>query len=326
VDTAAARAPASRWIRFISRPAGDGLALAVAVLHEVTAMVLAYRSDEDVLQARLGALLDERSVEVARTSDQLRDVYARRMARTVTGSVAAIGGAAVLLGGAAHCLLRGSWFFGPLQHSSAVLTPILLGSMAATALAYLPAYDLAKHSFNRALEGDLSLSGSARIDLVRVERAQPRRIARRLIEAGERASASLPLLGAALLAPLAIHFLVVLFFSAGHLARELGAFDGWIGMSAPTAGFAHLVLAILAVRFGNKVGEKSTEELAAKPAQEGWSALKITALAGLVPGAVLILIPPILISVTGLLFIPLSYYAVTRSIVRERQALAALSE
>lgn len=288
-------------------------------------MVLAYRSDEDVLKARLSALLDERSAEVANTSDRLRDVYAKRMARAVSGGVAAIGGAAVLLGGAARGLRSHSWFGMGHEHSGA-LTPILLGSMAAAALSYLPARELAKRGFRRALEGELSLSGSARIDLVRVERAQPRRLARRLVEAAERASASLPLLGMALLAPLSIHFVVALALSGGHLERWIEGFDAWISMSAAIAGFAHLVLAILAIRFGSKIGEKSTEELDAHPAQEGWSAVKITALASLVPGVVLYLVPPILISLTGLLFVPLSYAAVTRALVRERQALDALPE
>ncbi len=72
-------------------------------------MVLAYRSDEDVLQARLSALLDERSAEVARSADGLRSVYARRVARAVSGGVAALGGAAVLLCGAAECVASGSW-------------------------------------------------------------------------------------------------------------------------------------------------------------------------------------------------------------------------
>ncbi len=97
-------------------------------------------------------------------------------------------------------------------------------------------------------------------------------------------------------------------------------------MSTPIAGFAHLVLAILGGRYGSKLGEKSTDEIAAKPAQAGWSALCWTALAGMLPGAILILIPPLLIGFTGLVFIPLSFYGVSRAVVRERRALEALGE
>lgn len=291
-------------------------------------MVLAYRSDEDVLQARLSALLDERGAEVDRTAGILRDVYARRVARAVSGAVAALGGAAVLICGAAECLASGGWMpHSQSGHENGPFTQLLLGSVAASALAYLPARALAALRFDRALRDDLSLSGSVRIDLVRVERAQPRRIARRLIEGCEPLSASLPLIGSALLAPLALHFLVWFLFSKGDsFARNVEQFDTWIAMSAPIAGFAHLVLALLGGRYGSKLGEQRTDEIAAKPARAGWSALGWTALAGMFPGAILILVPPLLIGFTGLVFIPLSYYAVSRAVVRERSALEALGE
>ncbi len=289
-------------------------------------MVLAYRSDEDVLQARLSALLDERSAEVARSAEVLRGVYARRVARAVSGGVAALGGAAVLLGGAVQWL-SGRSLFSLHPQPGGPLTRILLGSMAASALAYLPARALAASAFSRALRDDLSLSGSVRIDLVRVERAQPRRIARRLIEETEAMSASLPLIGAALLAPLALHLVVWLLFSSGdHLAPSLEQFDAWIAMSAPIAGFAHIVLAVRASRYGKVLGEMPTAALVARPAKEGWAALALTAASGFFPGAVLILIPPLVIGLTGLSFIPLSFYAISRAVVRERDAVDALGE
>jgi hypothetical protein len=289
-------------------------------------MVLAYRSDEDVLQARLGALLDERSAEVARAAESLGGVYARRVARAVSGGVAALGGAAILLCGAAQCLASHSWVSLRPQHGGP-LSHILLGSVAASALAYLPARALAASAFSRTLRDGLSLSGSARIDLVRVERAQPRRVARRLIEGSEAMSASLPLIGAALLAPLALHLVVWLLLATGdHGAQSLEGFDAWIAMSAPIAGFAHLVLALRGGRYGSKLGKMPTAALVARPAKEGWEALYMTALAGLFPGVVLILIPPLLIGLTGLSFIPLSFYAMSRAIVRERDAVDALPE
>jgi hypothetical protein len=44
----------------------------------------------------------------------------------------------------------------------------------------------------------------------------------------------------------------------------------------------------------------------------------------MMPGALLILIPPILIGATGLVFIPVSFYLMNRAIVREREAVEAL--
>lgn len=288
-------------------------------------MVLAYRSDEDVLQARLGARLSGRSVEVAGVSDAVRDIYSRRVARAVAGGVAAIGGVATLIGGAIRCLDGRSLFGTDVRAGDGRLTALLVGSIAAGALAYVPARRLARRAFDVSMRRSLSLSGNARIDLVRVERAQPRRLAGELIARNEASSAALPLVAAALLAPLALHFMLWFLAALNGAWPRIGAFDAWIAMSAPIAGLAHVVLGLLAALFGMRLPGKSTADLRVKPAQEGWFALGITCVAGMMPGALLILIPPILIGVTGLVFIPASFYLMNRAILREREAVEALT-
>ncbi len=288
-------------------------------------MVLAYRNDEDVLQARLGSLLNDRSAEVTGVSAQLRTVYARRVARAVAGGIASLGGAALLVGAALRSTAGGSWWNFQSQLNDGSLVAILGGSVLAGALAYLPARVLAEPVFNRSISKALSLSGNVRIDLVRVERAQPRRIARELIERSEAWSASLPLMAAGLLAPLGLHFLVWLLTSWPRATTNPGSFDAWIAMSAPLAGIAHLVLAMLCALFGMRLRGKSSEEIRTRPAQEGWHALAITAVAGMVPGALLILIPPIIIGLTGLLFIPCSFSRMNQAILREREIVDAFA-
>jgi hypothetical protein len=292
-------------------------------------MVVAYRNDEDVLQARLGALLDNRSAEVADVSSDLRAVYARRVARAAAGGVASLGGAALLVGAALRWTMSRSLFNMIDQHHDGSLVALLGGSVLAGALAYLPARALAARAFTRSMSKALELSGNVRIDLVRVERARPRRIARDLIDANESWSASLPLVATALLAPLALHFLVWLtgwlFFSAIAAEKHLSDFDGWITMSAPIAGIAHLVLVMLAFLFAMRLRFKSTAELRINPSREGWQALGFTSLAGMIPGAVLILIPPLLIGFTGLLFIPFSFSRMNRAILREREIVEAFA-
>jgi hypothetical protein len=288
------------------------------------AMVLAYRSDEDVLQARLGGLLASRSVEMASVGDAVRGIYSRRVARAVAGGVAAAGGLATLVSGAIRCIDTRSLFGHDVRPGDGRLTAALVGSMIAGALAYAPARHLARRAFDRSMHKALSLSGNARIDLVRMERAQPRRLARDLIARNEASSAALPLVAAALVAPLALHLVVWLLSSLNGAWPRIGAFDAWIAMSAPIAGLAHVVLALLAALFGMRLRGKSTAELRIKPAQEGWFALGITCVAGMMPGALLILIPPILIGATGLVFIPVSFYLMNRAIVREREAVEAL--
>jgi hypothetical protein len=290
-------------------------------------MVLAYRSDEDVLQARLGSLLESRSAEVASVDAEVRNIYSRRVARSIGGGVASVGGAALLVGGALRCAAtRISWMIPEAQPYDGVLVALLGGSVVAGLLAYAAARLVANRSFDRAMSDAVSLSGNARIDLVRVERARPLRIARDLIERHEARSASLPLVAAALLAPLAIHLLAWMMFGwSSSRTAHLGDFDRWIAMSAPIAGAAHLVLALCAAKVGSRLREQTTAQLRLAPSRDGWVALAYTAIAGMIPGALLILIPPILIGVTGLLFIPLSFSRMNRTIVGEREDLGFLA-
>ena len=290
-------------------------------------MVIAYRNDEDVLQARLGSLLEARGVAISSVGSDLRDVYARRVARVVSGSVASLGGVALLVGGILRNVMdRGSWINVHERSSDGGLVALLGGSVLASALAWSPARRFARAAIDRALARSPSLSGNVRVDLVRVERAHPRRLAAALVGKLEAASAALPLVGLALLAPLGLHLLLWLAFGRGSGLQYLGEFDQWIAMSMPLVGIAHIVLALLGVGFAQKLREKSAEEILSRPAREGWKALGFTMLAGAIPGGVLLLIPPILVGLTGLVFIPLSFRAVSRAIAKERGIVDAVGE
>lgn len=298
-------------------------------------MVIAYRNEEDVLQARLDSLLEARGVEITSVGPDLRDVYARRVARVVSGSVASLGGVALLVGGILrYAVDSGNWLNLQRHSSDGVLQALLGGSVLAGALAWSPAKHVASAAFDRALARSPSLSGNVRVDLVRVERAHPRRLASALIGKLEAASAALPLVGLALLAPLGLHLLLWLGFhlfmvflrGPASVMQHLDQFDHWIAISMPLVGIAHIVLALQGVVFAQKLRQKSTEEILSKPAREGWKALGFTLLAGAIPGGVLLLIPPILVGLTGLVFIPLSFRAVNHAIARERGIVDAIGE
>lgn len=289
-------------------------------------MVLAYRNDEDVLQARLSSLLENRHLEVAGIGPEARNVYSRRVARAASGGVAAAAGVVMLIGGAIWAANSRSWFSASSMASDGRLTGILLGGVIASALAYLPARLIAYRRFDRAVSRAVSLSGHVRIDLVRVERARPRRIAADLVARAEPWSASLPLVAAALLGPLLLHLLVWIGYTGANVAFHLGAFDAWIGASAPIAGLAHVVLAFRAAAFGPRIREKSNKDLLFMPSRYGMVSLMFTSIAGLIPGAILLLVPPVLIFVTGVVFIPYSFYRMNRAIVREREAVAEIGE
>lgn len=288
-------------------------------------MFLAYRSDDDALQDRLDVLLEARRDEVSSVAGELRRIYARRVARSVAGGIAALGGAAMLLGGLHRFLVAcGGWLSLHRAPDDGVLVGLLCGGAFAGGLAYLPARLAAGAAFDRTLRESIALTGNVRRDLLRLERARPREAARASIERLEAVSAALPLVAAALLGPLLLHLLAWLFATGGVGDRHLADFDPWIAASVPFAGLAHVVLATLGAQFAMSLAEKSTEDLLATPARQGWVAFGLTALAGMVPGAVLLLIPPLLVGLTGLLFIPLSFRATSLVVAGERQALEAL--
>ena len=58
--------------------------------------------------------------------------------------------------------------------------------------------------------------------------------------------------------------------------------------------------------------------------REGWLAWLWTWASAAVPGAVLLLIPVGIVFVTGLVFVPLSFWWLGRAALRERNALAVL--
>jgi hypothetical protein len=57
----------------------------------------------------------------------------------------------------------------------------------------------------------------------------------------------------------------------------------------------------------------------------GWAAYGWTCLAGAVPGFLLLGVPPLLVAVTGLTFIPASFWLARRAVLRERGHIEALS-
>ena len=97
-------------------------------------------------------------------------------------------------------------------------------------------------------------------------------------------------------------------------------------MSMLLVGHAHVVLALFSVSFAKKLRDKSAEEILAQPSREGWKAYGYAVLAGAIPSGLLLLIPPFLVAVTGVVFIPLSFRAASRAVARERDIIDAIGE
>jgi hypothetical protein len=121
-------------------------------------------------------------------------------------------------------------------------------------------------------------------------------------------SLMVPAAGIALVLPITLHLPVVL--ALGD--RE--AFDIWVAVSMWITGLAHLVFAFMSALRGYQL-------VAGKPA---WSPRKIytaTVVTSCVPFLVLYAIPPVLVAVTALPFVPL-LRAMERIVNRERAELA----
>lgn len=124
------------------------------------------------------------------------------------------------------------------------------------------------------------------------------------------ASWVLPVLAIALLAPLTLHLLVAVLSNAD----DLRSFDSWVGLSLGITGIAHVVFAALSVRRARQLVRGATTVI---------SPLRIYGLtfaASCVPFAVLFMIPPGLVALTGLPILPL-LHAMEPAIKRDLAAL-----
>jgi hypothetical protein len=65
-------------------------------------------------------------------------------------------------------------------------------------------------------------------------------------------------------------------------------------------------------------------DLAKELRVDGWKALGIAVLVGAIPGAALYLLPPILVAVTGVLFVPFSFASLRDRVAAERVKLGLL--
>lgn len=268
----------------------------------------AYRDDSFGMALRLEELRERRAVE----NDALRganQVRRRRVARTVAGALG-VAAAAVIAGTA-----LGRWLDHHSSHTSD-LTGILLGAWPVMGLAYLTLRADVRGLFQAAAKR-LAAPADLRTEIARLERPLPVDEARARARRLQVASISLPLVALALLAPLTLHALV----AACLKASMLDGFDDWVTISLAIVGHAHVALAFLSHRYARRLAQHPTElgrPAWGEPAVRAWG---FTILASAIPGAVFLLLPPILTAVTGLAFVPLAFWAAARLTMAERATL-----
>lgn len=271
-----------------------------------------YRDREEMAKLRLAEIFGDlhHRARRAEASTGAR-IYRQRLARAVAGIVGAVCGVTVLV--VSGLSLRGQ------DARKAENVTILCAALIAVAAAYLVARLDAGARLRRGLRSLIGLTRDPDRDLARLEQVEPGAFvgdeARRLLSL----SIAAPMAAIALLGPLTLHFIVgglpVLLANEG-----LAPFGEWMAFSAVVVGHAHLVLAFVSWRFTRRLVRSQSGPFV----REGFKALGWTVLAAAIPGALLLMLPPLLTAATGLAVVLPTFWWAHRAAAREHAELSGL--
>jgi hypothetical protein len=278
---------------------------------------LSYRDNQGGLRLRRHELLGARTRELSSLPRDVARAYTRRISRIAGGVVAIVGAVLTVviavLDHGADAVLGDAIVKLP-------LTPFLLAGAVLSVPVMIFARGAARASLAMHLRRGLETTDDAAYDVSRLEESGPLRWASARADRLEQLSVAVPLAAWCLCAPLLSHFLVFLCFTDGRFERAVNEFDTWILVSMLLTGIAHAVLVFCAVRFARNL--RKSNDSAAVPVPSSWAPLGWTALAGCVPGVVLYLVPPAMVVVTGLAFVPAVFAFIRSRVLAERSALA----
>lgn len=276
----------------------------------------AYRSLGPVLQERLAAL-EERRGQDAVLVEVARRVARRRLGRAWGGALAL--GCGVLAFAIGLASLPADYRSEKELHGLAAgllfLAPVVgLGAMiAGRAFAQLWL------AWN--LDASPRLTGDVAADLARIEAADPLRASREVAMRWERMSVALPIAAVSILAPLTIHGVVYCMLrvpAEGLTTSAVDDFGMWIGLSALIVGHAHVAVLVGAVRWAYRLRATATAQLR-KDLHKHWGTTLLVAVGvACIPGIVLLGIPPLLVAITGVAFLPAAYGIAARAVSNER--------
>jgi hypothetical protein len=163
--------------------------------------------------------------------------------------------------------------------------------------------------------------------LARLEREDPLQEMRAFASRWEVAAAALPLVAVSLLAPLTLHLLVALLFAvsiggasgATEVTHGFGA--TWMFLSALLVGHAHVTLAIASALWAKSFARRQAADVCLSAGRAAAKALWITIGVSCLPGIALFGIPPILVAVTGVAFVPRAFRMTAERLARDRAML-----
>jgi hypothetical protein len=265
-----------------------------------------YRDETLALRLERDELLARRHLAWAHAAAAAQ-LIPRRQARIAAGMTLAVAGATLLWSPDI------AWLAGADMLDTS--TPLLLiaaipGAWLLAALVGLIVYAASGHRLLRDYAA-FAVSDDAAADLQRLMRLPAPESLVEHAAALERRSVAWPLTGLALATPMLLHFCASPFFGGPN------GFLGWLALSGVIAGPAHLALVWCSRRYARRIGWVPLDRLRGS----GLAALGITTLVSAVPFAALFLIPPLIVFLTGLVFVPVSFAGFARLVESERHAL-----
>jgi hypothetical protein len=235
---------------------------------------------------------------------RLLELHSNRVARIWAGAAGLVGFVALIFS-----VLLGSRFAGF----------FLLGTWAAMGLVYLVVGAVMRRRLGILSRQMRSIGDDPMADVARLERGGPVEHVLRATHRLEAASFMLPLIAYTLLTPLFAHLLI----GSALLGVSVHSFNAWVLISLLLVGHAHVTLLILCIMHVLRVRSELDRGVAVQGATRGFWALLWTVAASSIPGAVLLCIPPMLVALTGLLFVPWMFHWASRRAQRERAILEA---
>jgi hypothetical protein len=259
-----------------------------------------YREDALAARSQRDQLIAERDAALAR-AEGLGRSFARRRARIAFGRVLTLFALVMWIGTLCGISVASTLVTPLAQRLVVLLIPAgWLCALVAGAGAHFRCARRAARSLGRVERSDDPWRDLAQLTALEPVSALVARAAEL-----ERASIAWPLIGLSLLAPISLHLLVSLPFATWEFAA-------WIGVSAIVAGPAHIALALCAWSYARALSKRQTDYWS------GWGALAFTTGVSTMPFALLFLLPPVLVFLTGALFVPFAWSRIKKLVDEER--------
>jgi hypothetical protein len=107
-------------------------------------------------------------------------------------------------------------------------------------------------------------------------------------------------------------------------SNSVDGFGMWIGLSALIVGHAHLAVLVGSVRWAYRLRAMPTAQLR-QGLHKHWGLTLLVAVGvACIPGIVLLGIPPLLVAITGVAFLPAAFGITARAVSMERFLLEAV--